>query len=518
MLIHEHLQRAAEQHGDREAIVSGERCVRYGGYARAVDELARALLASGVEPGDRVGVLLPNWPEFVFASLGAMSVGAIAVMINIRLAGDEIHYQLEDSGARLLLAVSSFKGRDYREILSEIEPALPALEQVVYLEEAEPEREGWESWLARGRQVDPARLSEVRAARSADETIALLYTSGTTGRPKGVMFRHGNFVQNTHAYIEATEQRPSDRRLTVVPMYHTSGAVAFMASCFLGGTNVLLDDFSADRCIELVEAERITILGGVPTILVLMLRSPRLDDCDISTLRVFVSFGAPLQPSLVRAARSKGLEVLNVYGMTEMGVATMTRFGDPEHLLEDSVGRPIPAVEVRIVDAERRDLPAGEVGELAVRSETLMQGYWQKAEATAEVLDAQGWFYTGDLAREIGDGYLQIMGRKDDMYIRGGVNVYPKEIEDVLQAHPAVLLSAVIGVPDPVMGQVGCAFAVLRPGEQAEEGELLAYLAERVADYKLPKQVVFREQLPLNATRKVIKKQLLEEFLAAEPC
>ena len=510
-LIPDYLQSAAQERPEAEALVFGERRLSYREYAGQVDRVARALLAQDIQPGDRVAILLPNWPEFAFAAIACISVGAIAVMLNIRLSAEEIDYQLRDSGAKLLLAAKDFKGRDFAADLSRWRSSCPALEQMVVLGEL-PQALAWEDFLARGGGADDA-LRLRRQSCGEDQTAVLIYTSGTTGRPKGVMFRHGNLVRNIQAYIQATGQSLSDRRLTVVPMYHTSGAVAFLASAFVGGTVVLMDDFSVQPVLDCIKAEGITILGGPPTVLVLLLRSVGLEASDLETLRMYVSFGAPIQPELVRAARALRLEVLNVYGMTEMGVATMTRFGDAPELLEESVGRPIPAVELRIVGERRRGVSSGAVGELAVRSATMMQGYWNQPEATAAVLDAEGWFYTGDMAWRDEEGVLRVMGRRDDMYIRGGVNVYPKVVEDALARHPGVLMAAVIGLPDEIMGQVGHALVVPRPGQSLDASQLLDFLRGKVADYELPLSLELRGSLPMNATRKILKRQLVAQVL-----
>ncbi|NMB76997.1 MAG: AMP-binding protein [Myxococcales bacterium] len=508
MRLYDHLVRAARSSAERPAIVFGERRIGYPEYLSEVSRAARAFLRLGVQPQERVALLLPNWPQFCFAALGAMAAGGVAVMLNLRLQAEEIRHQLEDSGSRVLVLVDRFKGRDYLETLARIRERLPALEKVIVVGTPQPGQLGYADFLALADGLEPERLVQVVSVRSEDETLALLYTSGTTGRPKGVMFGHGDLIRNCQSYLSAIRMTAEDRRLTVVPMYHTSGMVAVFSTILAGAGVVLLDDFSADECWRAIERERCTVFGGVPTILTLMLRSPLCGQVDASSLRVFVSFGAPLPPALVRAARERGLDVLNVYGMTELGIATLTQFGDPPDRLERTVGRAAPHVELKIADRQRRPLPDGEVGELAVRSRTMMKGYFGQPEATRACFDAEGFFYTRDLARRLPDGYLEILGRLDDMYIRGGVNVYPKEIEDVLATHPAVQLCAVVGVPDPVMGEVGRAFVVLRPGKTALPEELRAYLAERIADYKVPAAVEIRDALPLNSTGKIIKKAL----------
>lgn len=509
MRLHEYLVRSSREHTEHPAIVFGERRIGYPEYRDQVERAARAFLRLGLRPGERVALLLPNWPEFCFAALGAISAGGVAVMLNLRLQAEEIAYQLQDSGSRFLVLADRFKGRDYLALLASIRARLPQLEEVVVLGEPEEGQLRFADFLVLAGDVEPERLAGVLSARGEEETIALLYTSGTTGRPKGVMFGHGHLVRNCQSYLAAIRMTAKDRRLTVVPMYHTSGMVAVFSTILAGAGVVLLDDFSADECWRAIERERCTVFGGVPTILTLMLRSPLRGSVDASSLRVFVSFGAPLPPSLVRSAREAGLDVLNVYGMTELGIATLTLFGDPPDRLERTVGRPAPGVELKIADRQRRPLPDGEVGELAVRSRTMMKGYFNQPEATRACFDEEGFFYTRDLARRLPDGYLEILGRLDDMYIRGGVNVYPKEVEDVLATHPAVQLCAVIGVPDAVMGQVGRAFVVLRPGQQVEPEALRDFLRERIADYKVPAAVELRPSLPLNATGKVVKKALL---------
>ena len=494
----------AVHHADREAVVDGATRITYAELAERVEAFARALLAHGTEPGDRVALWAPNSWRWIVAALGTVCAGAVLVPLNTRYKGPEAGYILGRSAARLLVVDDGFLGNRYVDSLAG--ENLPELEHVVVL------ATDWDRFLATGARVSLAEARTRAAAVTPDDLSDLIFTSGTTGRPKGAMLSHR---QSTALYVSWSERAglvPGDRYLLVNPCFNTFGYKAGVIACLLRGATIVPQPvFDVRASLELVQRERISVLPGPPTLYTSILDHPDRDRFDLSSLRVAVT-GATTVPVVMieRLRRELRLHtVLTAYGLTESGgTVTMCHPDDDPHTVATTCGTAVPGVEIRVEAANGAEVPAGEPGEVLVRGYNVMSGYFADAEATAAVIDADGWLHTGDIGVLDARGYLRITDRLKDMFIVGGFNAYPAEIEQVLARHEGVVEAAVVGVPDGRLGEVARAYVVGRAGAVPTEEELLRYCRERLANYKLPRSFVFVDALPRNASGKVLKTSL----------
>ena len=503
---------AAHRFGDAEAVVDGSRRIGFASLSTRVGEAARALLASGIERGDRVAVWAPNSLEWIVAALGVTTAGGVLVPVNTRFRGAEAAYILARSRARVLFTVRGFLGTDYPALLAAAGLPLPALEQTVLLSgDADAAAIGWEAFLARGRAVPEAELERRMAAIGPGDPSDVVFTSGTTGSPKGVVMTHGQTLRAYLDWCDFADLRPGDRYLIVNPFFHIFGYKAgLLASLMRGATIVPLAVFDASVVLELVERERITVLPGPPTIYQSLLDHPDHSRRDLSSLRVAVTGAADIPVQLIRRVREQlpFERILTGYGLTEAGTVTGSRPDDDFERVATTVGVPWPGFEVRTLAKPGAEAAPGEPGEVVVRGATVMRGYLDDPVATAAAIDADGWLHTGDLGVFDADGYLRIVGRIKDMFIVGGFNAYPAEIENLLRRHPRVAQVAVIGVPDARLGEVGMAFVVPAPGPPLEPSEIIAWARGEMANFKVPRFVEFLDALPMNATGKVVKDAL----------
>ncbi len=496
--------------------------------AEAVAAATRAVVANGIDRGDRVAIWAPNCAEWVVAALGAVGAGALLVPLNTRFKGAEAAYILGASGARLLFTVEGFLGNDYPAQLAETladGPGLRDLERVVVLRSSTGPAGAargdqivhWEDFLAEGGSISP----DVAAGRTASITPGdlsdLVFTSGTTGRPKGAMSTHAQTLRTFATWSEVVGLAHGDRYLIVNPFFHTFGYKAGILACLMTGATMLPEPvFDVDLLVERVAEERVSVLPGPPTVFQSILDHPDRDKFDLSSLRLVVTGAAVVPVELVRRLWDDvGVEtVLTAYGLTEAtGTVTMCRRGDPAEIIAGTSGRAIPDVEVRVVDTDGAEQPRGQPGEIVVRGYNVMQGYFNDPDATAAAIDAEGWLHTGDVGIMDPDGNVVVTDRLKDMYVSGGFNVYPAEVEAVLRGHPAVGQVAVVGVPDRRMGEVGLALVV--PTEDAPGGfedDLVTWARERLANYKVPRSVRSVESFPLNASGKVLKRELREQY------
>ncbi|WP_042875675.1 FadD3 family acyl-CoA ligase [Cupriavidus necator] len=503
--------RAARLHADAVAIEEDGVSIGYGALHEAARGAARALMSLGVAPGERVAVWAPNLNEWIVAALGIQMAGGVLVPLNTRLKGGEAADILARSGARALISIGEFLGVDYPGMLRG--HALPALRHHVILR---GERDGalsWDTFLAHAEDTPETMLDACIAALTPDSPSDLLYTSGTTGRPKGVITTHGQNVRAFSDWSDIVGLRAGDRYLIINPFFHAFGYKAgWLASLLRGATILPLAQFDAETVLVRVERYRVSFLPGSPTLYLSLLDHPRLDDYDLSSLRVAVTGAASIAPELIRRMR-KVLRfdvVLTAYGLTECcGLATVCRLGDALQTIANTSGRPLAGVEIRCVDAEGNDVAAGEPGEVWIRGYNVMRGYFDDEAATREAIDSGGWLHTGDIGSLDAGGNLCITGRLKDMFIVGGFNCYPAEIEHLIGAHPAVGQVAVVGTPDARLGEVGRAYVVLREGASINAEDLLEWCRPRMANYKVPRSVTFMAALPINAAGKVVKHELM---------
>jgi len=470
-------------------------------YADLVDRSARLatlLREQGVRSGDRVGIMLPNVPEFAISYYGLLAAGAIVVPMNVLLKRREIAFYLRDCGAKLLFASQEF---------------------------AEEARDGAEEAGAELIEVEPATFAATLgrldptlglAETSEEDTAVILYTSGTTGKPKGAELTHLNLSRNAQISGETmTEVRDGDVVLGALPLFHSFGqTVSMNGSIRMGACLTLLPRFDPGEALKTIERDGVTHFQGVPTMYGALLHHPERERFDTSTLRSCITGGASMPVEVLRGfEQSFGCIVLEGYGLSETSPVACSNHPDKERK-PGSIGTPIEGVQMRLLDDEENPVPDGEIGEIVIRGHNVMKGYWQQPEATAEAMRG-GWFHSGDMARIDEDGYFYIVDRKKDLIIRGGYNVYPREVEEVLYEHPKIREAAVLGVPNPQWGEEVGAAIVVREGEQLSPEEVSAYVKERIAAYKYPRVVWFLEELPKGPTGKILKREI--ETPATEP-
>jgi HIP---CoA ligase len=518
------LRDAAATHGAAEALVdrSAEPAVRmdWTELLGRVDAMARALVGAGVQPGDRVAIWAPNCWEWVVALLGLQSAGAALVPLNTRYKGREAAQILARSRARLLFTVEGFLGNDYVSMLAEAGARPPDLERVVLLRDTGTVPDGTVSladFLAGGADVDAAAVDGRVAALDGSAMSDLLFTSGTTGHPKGVVQTHGQTLRAFADWADLVGLRSDDRYLIINPFFHAFGYKAGILACLMtGATMVPQAVFDVDAALDTISAERISMIPGPPTLYQTLINHPGFDRERAGSLRLAVTGAAVVPVELVRQMRTVlGFEtVLTAYGLTECcGVVTVCRRDDDAETVATTSGRAIPGVEVRIVDDGGVEQPAGAAGEVVVRGYNVMGAYFEEPEQTAEAIDADGWLHTGDVGVMDERGYLRITDRTKDMFIVGGFNAYPAEIEQLLLAHPHVAQAAVVGVPDDRQGEVGFAYVVPTAGAAPDPAEVVAWARGTMANFKAPRYVEVVDALPLNASGKVLKYELRERAI-----
>ena len=508
----------AERRGDAEAIVDVDAGVTltYRDLADRVHEAARAFIAAGIEPGDRVAVWAPNIWEWPVAALGAQSAGAILVPLSTRFKGREAAYVLGKSGARALFTVSGFLDIDYVAMLrdlGDLDSLLPDLSTIVVMRgDVSGGTRSWDDFIAGGELVSADTAAERAEAVQPDDVSDILFTSGTTGHPKGVRTTHAHNLRAFWDWATVVGLRDDDRYLVVNPFFHAFGYKAgILASLMKGATLLPHAVFDPQAVLERVPRDRISMLPAPPALFQTVLARDDLNAFDLSSLRLSVTGAAAIPTSLIVEMRERlGFEtIVTGYGLTEAcGIATMCRHDDDPETIAQTSGRAIPGVEVLVVDEERQEVPRGKPGEIVVRGYNVMLDYFDEPDETRATVDADGWLHTGDIGNMDERGYIRITDRVKDMFIVGGFNAYPAEIEAMMVSHPAIAAAAVVGVPDDRLGEVGWAYVVLRDGAKADPDEIVGWCREEMANYKVPRRVEIVEALPLNAAGKVVKYEL----------
>jgi long-chain acyl-CoA synthetase len=481
----------AGRHGDRPALKLDDAVVTYAQLDDGAARVAGLLKGKGLQPGDRVGIMLPNVPYFAIAYYGVLRAGGVVVPMNPLLKEREVGFYLSDPQARFLFAWHGF---------------------------ADAARAGAEEAGAELFLVEPGRFEQLLASaepdhtdveRDGSDTAVLLYTSGTTGTPKGAELTHDNMLLNClHGSGELIGVSPEDVILGALPLFHSFGQTCCLNGAVrVGACLSMIPRFDPGKALEIVERDRVTIFEGVPTMYHAILHHPERERFDTSSLRICISGGSAMPVEVLRGFdEAFGAAILEGYGLSE--TSPVASFNHPGRVRKPgSIGTPIEGVEMKVVDERDDDLPTGEVGEIVIRGHNVMKGYWNRPEATEEVMRG-GWFHTGDMATVDEDGYFFIVDRKKDMIIRGGYNVYPREIEEVLYEHPAVSEAAVVGVQDPSMGEEVGAAVVVKPGEERDADAIRSFVKERVAAYKYPRKIWFVDELPKGPTGKILKREI----------
>jgi fatty-acyl-CoA synthase len=516
------LDHIAGRFGERDALISCHQRIRftYGELHREVEHVACGLLSLGVERGDRVGVWSPNCAEWLIAQYALAKVGAIMVNINPAYRLRELEHALSQSGVSVLIAAQAFRGANYVEMLGQVAPKLSSLKTLVYLGASRAGSEMmWDDLLAGASAVPISQLREREALLQFDDPVSIQYTSGTTGNPKGAMLSHHNILNNGFFVGEQIHYSPDDRICVPVPFYHCFGCVLGNLAALTHGSAVVLpsESFDTEACLRTVQEERCTSLYGVPTMFIAQLDHPAFSRYRLDSLRTGIMAGAPCPVEVMRQVieRMHMPEVTICYGMTE--TAPVSFQSSPHDRIEarvSTIGTVHPHVECKIVDPQTGQIvPRGQSGELCTRGYLVMLGYWNDAKATTAAIDGARWMHTGDLAIMREDGYVNIVGRLKDMIIRGGENIYPREIEEFLYTHPKISDIQVIGVPDKKYGEEVCAWIRLREGQHATEDEIRDYCRGKIATFKIPRFIRFTTEFPMTVTGKIQKFRMREQMV-----
>jgi acyl-CoA synthetase (AMP-forming)/AMP-acid ligase II len=513
------VQGAAERFGELSALEDGETRFDFQGLADAGLGAARAFIAAGLRPGDRVGIWAPNIHEWVVAAIGLQSAGGVLVTLNTRMKGGEAAYILRKSGARFLCTLGDFLGTDYVGAIAGED--LPDLQKTIALRGTPPGAVSWQEFLAAGEAIEPGEAQAALEAVQPEDLSDLIFTSGTTGQPKGVMTAHGQNIRGFEAWTEVVGLREGDRYLIINPFFHSFGYKAGWLACLMRGATALPQlTFEIPEVLARIGRDRISVLPGPPTIYQSILSHPERGEHDLSHLRLAVTGAAPTPVELIRRMRDElGFEtIITGYGLTECcGIVSMCRFDDDPETIATTSGRAIPGIEVKCIDEGGKEVARGEPGEVIVRGYNVMQGYFGDEAETRKTVDDEGWLHTGDVAEMDADGYLRITDRIKDMYIMGGLNCYPAEIEKLMYDSGLFTQVAVIGVPDERMGEVGMAFVVPSPESAASltPESVIAWCRENMANYKVPRRVEIADALPANAMGKVTKFELRKQAAAS---
>ena len=517
-LIWQSVDRWASARPGAEALVFRDRRITWAQLRHEVDVVAKGMIEAGVEPGDRVAMISMARPEFLVTFLAASKIGAIWLGMSPKFTTDELRFQFRDCQPAQLFVTHSFQDADYLERARLFADEFACIRKVVVLGEDYHGEDSYARFAVQPREGLNDALASRAANGQPNDEVLLMYTSGSTGKPKGVLHSHRSILANVAVELKHFGFDPDARALLHFPINHVAACTEIgYTALFAGACIVLMDRFDAQASLEIIESERITVVGQVPVMYLMQFQTPKFPNMDWSGVRAFVWSGSAA-PELMLDVLSvisgqTGARLITGYGSTELcGFCTYSAPDDPMNVLAKSAGRIVPPFEMRIVDETRAPLPFGETGEIAVRGEIVMKGYLNNPTATDEVIDQEGWYYTGDIGYMDAAGYLYITGRRSEMFKTGGENVFPREVEEVLERHPAVLFAAVIGVTDSMYAEVGHAFIMLKPGCTTCEEELRAYCRDRLANFKVPKHFDLRPELPLLPNGKVSKMALRKEL------
>ncbi len=513
MLTIPQVVRATAKFGEREALVDGSRRWSFVEVVHEIELAARAFIARGLEHGDRVAIWAPNSAEWIFAALGAQLVGGVLVPINTRFKGHEAAYVIERSGAKFLFCCNDFLGTNYVNELRQSNENTECLSNIIVISgEAENNDQTWTQFITHGSTTSNESLTLRESQVQPNDLCDIIFTSGTTGKPKGVMSRHDQTIRVFLEWSEIVGLNEADRYLIVNPFFHTFGYKAGFLACLLRGATMLpVPVFDIPAVLQKISDEKISAIPGPPTLYLTILNHPDRANFDLSSLRLAVTGAAAVPVEMIKRMREElNFEViLTAYGLTEStGTVTMCRAEDDPVTISTTSGRAITDVEVRIVDENNIEVSRGQSGEIICRGYNVMPGYFADPEATAQTIDADGWLHTGDIGIMDARGYVAITDRLKDMFIVGGFNAYPAEIENEFMNHPAIAQVAIVGQPDERMGEVGHAFVVVRHDQQIDRDELLNWARHRMANFKVPRYITFVDMLPTNASGKVLKYEL----------
>lgn len=534
--VGELLEVQAKRYPEHDAVVYADRNLRlnYKEFNELCRKAARGLMKLGVRKGEHIAAWSSNTPEWVVSQFASGKMGAVLVTVNTNYRTAELEYLLKQSDSTTIILMEQFKDASYIDMVYEIVPELktsepgklesarlPFLKNVIVMGEKRfPGTYSWQDILDMADGVSEDELDQQMATLKQSEVINMQYTSGTTGFPKGVMLTHSNIVNNAYNVASAMKLTDEDRLCIPVPFFHCFGCVMGTLACAtVGATMVPIQEFSPKAVLETVEKEKCTALHGVPTMFIAELNDPEFEKYDLSSLRTGIMAGSNCPIEVMKAVNEKmgASEITIAYGQTESSpVITQTRTNDPLELRVETVGKALPEVEVKIVKpGTMEEVPRGVQGELCTRGYHVMDGYYKNPDATREAIDEEGWLHTGDLAVMDENGYCRVTGRLKDMIIRGGENIYPREIEEFLYSHPKVLDVQVVGIPDSVYGEEVMAWIIMKEGEKATAGEIQEYFKGKISKHKIPRYIEFTESYPMTASGKIQKFKLREQAMEA---
>ncbi|MCX5916517.1 MAG: AMP-binding protein [Deltaproteobacteria bacterium] len=519
----EYFEQTAARHSGRVALIFRDRRLTWGELHLLVERLTLAFIHLGIRRGDMIAILFPNRPEFIISLLATARLGAIAVPISERLRRKEVEYILRQTEAKAAVSVSEFWGFSFSDLFQELRQAIPTLKHVIV---SGPKRHAQEMVLEDLLNQEWEKRYPAHYYRDAylkdfpvepDDLLEIIFTSGTTGNPKGVMHTHNTRCRSALGTATSIQLQPDDIWLIMVPLSHTTALVnAFYASVIKGSCQVLLETWNVEEAMKEITRNRVTLPVGVPTMPIMMLQRPDFDQYDFSSVRAMVLAGAPLPIEVARQIIQKmGCYVTSAYGMTETAMSNITRLDDPVEVVCETVGRPQPGMEHKVVDEKRRIVPLGAKGEACARGQNVCIGYFKDPERTAQTIDARGWIHSGDLATMDENGNLRIVGRIKDMIVRGGENISPTEIEDILYTYPQVAQVSVVAIPDERLGEKTCACIIPKPGGSITQEEVKAFFKDKVAHFKIPDRVELMSEFPTTPSGK-IKKNVLREIMAGK--
>ncbi|KZN95087.1 class I adenylate-forming enzyme family protein [Aeribacillus pallidus] len=506
--VFELVEHTVKAYKDKEVLYDLKNRLTYGEFFQEANRLAAGLKKLGINKGDRVAVCLPNWNETAVIFVAAAKIGAILVPFNPKYKHHEVEYILKNSEPKVLFVTEQFDEN------IGFKQAFQVVKTLISVRFEHPDLLSYQEVASSASEDAPAEKLDVN-----NDLFCLLYTSGTTGIPKGVMISHRAIVQSANIMAKTIRCTEKDVFIVPAPLFHIFGmAVNLFCAISCGARIILQEKYHPKETLKLIEQEKVTIKQGVPAMFIKELEQEDFEDYDLSSLRAGIVGASPIPPNKVKEIRERmGINLCQSYGITETGSVTATDYDEQdERVILETVGKPIEGVKLKIVDENRQELPPGEVGEIAIHSFGTMKGYYKMKEQTEQVLDKEGWFYTGDLGVLDEKGNLRFVGRKKEMIIRGGFNIYPQEVEAVLTKHPQVVEAAVIGLPDEVMGESVCAVIKLKKGAACTEEELKEFVKAQMASYKVPNKIIFTEDFPVTASGKIqkvrLKDQVMEKF------
>ncbi len=518
IFLSDYLEISAKISPKKEAIIYKDRKISYDEFFKATKNLAKFFLKIGIKKGDRIAVLMPNCPEYLFAYMASSMIGAITVGLNPLYKGPEISYFLNNSSPKVLLMFDNYQQINYQKIIFENIYSGAIRDIIIY--HTQPKKKNllrnaydFEKILSQDHGIPDKKLQERRKLLSPDDGVLIIHTLGTTGKHKAVVLSHNNIISSRKAQIKQWEITSEDRILLHLHISHIGGN-AVISGLMERATFIIMDHFNPVEALTLIEKEKVTFLGQVPTMYIMMFNVENFDRYALSSLRICTVAGAPAQPEIMKKIYTMSRGTLRTgYGLAETsGLVTYTTKDDPLETIIQTVGKPAPGVAVKVVDDKRTELPRGETGEIAIRGDCVFKKYYELPLETEKAVDKEGWFYTGDIGVINEDGYIRLLGHKKDIIITGGFKIFPQEIEAKLMKHPQIQLAAVCAVPDPVLGEIGRAYIVPKGDKLFKQSEIISYLEESLADFKVPRQFTFRKSLPLMPTGKVEKKFLQEEI------